>query len=482
MTRLRRARLMALAAAFSAAPALGFAFGSAGAESSPYLKLPMGARGTGMGEAFTGVADDAEAMYYNAAGLTQIDSAELLLMHDESFAGIRYEDIGLAVPVDMLGLNLWGTIGFSYTLVSIENTLRTEANPDGSYNQAYADQGYYFTSGDSDVSVSYAWQATKLYSVGATVKFLNEKVDTFDGWGVAADVGLFANASNLVPGLQAGMTVQNIGTSPTSDPLPVNFRVGIADKLAHPFSDPEDNDDRLTTDLDFVLPIVPVDGAPQVNFGAEYFRWFGHDFCTMRLGYRFPDDLGALAGMTVGCGLGMQGGGNDYSLDYTFVPYGDLGTANRVAINADFGTKPRVINPRSKGPLVMPTGLKAKPGDKSASLAWDPSPVRVDGYNVYMSYNPAGGQWYRVKSHDHHEAIVNKLYNGYTIYFAITSIRRKADGSWEESLKSEPVAVRPMAPGAGIASAPATQASSPKTSQVRSTKKKAADLEPPPLP
>src|SRR3954464_6922850 len=99
----------ALGAALVLLPGMGRAFGAAGAASSPYLKLPMGARGTGMGEAFTAVADDVEAMFYNPAGLTQLDSAHLLLMHNESFGGIRYEHIGFAVPAEKVGLDLWGT-------------------------------------------------------------------------------------------------------------------------------------------------------------------------------------------------------------------------------------------------------------------------------------------------------------------------------------------------------------------------------------
>ncbi len=46
------------------------AYGAAGAAAAPYLKLPMGARGTAMGEAFSGIADDVSALYYNPAGLT----------------------------------------------------------------------------------------------------------------------------------------------------------------------------------------------------------------------------------------------------------------------------------------------------------------------------------------------------------------------------------------------------------------------------
>jgi hypothetical protein len=479
----------ALLAGILLMPAMASAFGAAGAASSPYLKLPMGARGTGMGEAFTGIADDAEAMFYNPAGMTQLESAHLLLMHDESFGGIRYEHLAVAVPADKVGLDIWGSVGFSYTLVAIEDIPRTRILPGtpDTYDQAYADRGFKFTSGASDVAVSYAWQATKLYSIGATVKFLNEKVDTVDGWGMAGDIGLFSKLDDMMSGLQAGMTIQNIGTSPTHAPLPVNLRMGLGHIWKHPFSDPDDDADKLSTDVDFIMPIVPVDGSPHLAVGTEYFRWFGHSFGAARVGYRFPTDLGALAGLTAGFGVGYQGGGNDVSLDYTFVPYGELGNAHRIALNAFFGSKPRVAGIRKTGPLVVPYGLKGKSGDQSALLSWQPSPVKVDGYNVYMAYNPATGPWYRVKSHNHYETTVNKLYNGYNIYFAVSAIRKKADGSWEETAKSAPVLVRPSAPRAdtpsGTSSAkPAPAAKATPKPTPRPTPRPKANLEPPALP
>jgi hypothetical protein len=483
-----RAPWMLLAVSLIGLPSLGRAFGAAGTVSSPYLELPMGARGEGMGEAFTGIADDDEAMFYNVAGLTQLDAAHLLLMHDDSFGGVRYEHLAFAVPAEKVGLDLWGTVGFSYTLVSIENIPRTRALPDGSYDQAYANLGYYFTSGDSNFNLSYAWQATKLYSIGAQIKFLNEKVDTSNGWGVAGDLGLFTNVDDFVKGLSAGVTVQNIGTSPTPGaPLPVGLRVGLGYKIAHPFTDPDENNDKMVMGLDFIMPIVPVDGTPGVNFGTEYSHWFGDVSTALRVGYRFPTDLGALAGLSAGGSLTLQSGGNDFGLDYSFVPYGILGISNRIALNVFFGEKPHVSGPRASGPLVVPSGLKAKAGDQSAFLTWDASPVRVTGYNVYMSYNPSSGQWYRVKSHDNHATTVNKLYNGYNIYFAVSSIRRKSDGTWEESAKSEPVLVKPVAPGAAAQAKPA--AAKPTASQKQSQpapaqrkKPAVAPMEPPPLP
>ena len=44
------------------------AFSKVGTVAAPFLKISVG-RPTGMGDAFTGIADDASAMFYNPAGL-----------------------------------------------------------------------------------------------------------------------------------------------------------------------------------------------------------------------------------------------------------------------------------------------------------------------------------------------------------------------------------------------------------------------------
>src|SRR5687767_5725272 len=55
-----------------------FAFGNdnAGTSGAAFLKIAPGARPVGMGEAFTGVADDIHSVYFNPAGLAMIHKPE----------------------------------------------------------------------------------------------------------------------------------------------------------------------------------------------------------------------------------------------------------------------------------------------------------------------------------------------------------------------------------------------------------------------
>src|ERR1700689_2585823 len=81
--------------------------GTSGAE---FLKIGPGARPVGMGEAFTGVADDIHAIYWNPAGLGTLKSPEMTGMHMQYFQNIQYEFAAFAYPTQR-----FGTFGFAVT-------------------------------------------------------------------------------------------------------------------------------------------------------------------------------------------------------------------------------------------------------------------------------------------------------------------------------------------------------------------------------
>ena len=57
------------------------------------FRLGAGARSLGMGSAFIPVSDEATALYWNAAGLVQLDSPELQAQHAERFGGSVNHDL-----------------------------------------------------------------------------------------------------------------------------------------------------------------------------------------------------------------------------------------------------------------------------------------------------------------------------------------------------------------------------------------------------
>jgi len=90
-------------------------YSGAGSSSFSFLKIGVGARAAGMGDAYTAIANDATACYWNPAGLVRIRGAALTFMHNEYFQDVRNDycafvyGIGKsAVGIGMSGLYLGG--------------------------------------------------------------------------------------------------------------------------------------------------------------------------------------------------------------------------------------------------------------------------------------------------------------------------------------------------------------------------------------
>jgi hypothetical protein len=71
-------------------------FEKVGTFDGQFLKIGVGARAAAMGGAFVGVADDATAMFWNAAGIARIDpdKSELSLNHANWPAELSFDQIG----------------------------------------------------------------------------------------------------------------------------------------------------------------------------------------------------------------------------------------------------------------------------------------------------------------------------------------------------------------------------------------------------
>src|SRR3989338_9191436 len=85
-----------LLAAFFAAAAPAFA---------AFEDLGFGARAPGMGDAVTGVADDISSLYYNPAGLSNLERPKMMASHSLFYTGLSdgsnlgLSAVGLAMPI-----------------------------------------------------------------------------------------------------------------------------------------------------------------------------------------------------------------------------------------------------------------------------------------------------------------------------------------------------------------------------------------------
>jgi long-subunit fatty acid transport protein len=71
-------------------------FEKVGTFGGQFLKISVGARGAGMGGAFVAMADDASAVFWNAAGIARIDpeKSQLSLNHANWPADLSFDQVG----------------------------------------------------------------------------------------------------------------------------------------------------------------------------------------------------------------------------------------------------------------------------------------------------------------------------------------------------------------------------------------------------
>lgn len=280
------------------------------------LQIGLGARATGMGEAQTAVTDDVYALFWNPAGLARIRQMQASVMHNAWFGGINSEYLGYAQPLSTGGLG----ISLNYTNFGEFEKYGIDSN-----NYPIALDGK-FSPFTLVTTAGYAMPVSPMFSLGGAIKLVSEGVDTYNNLTAALDLGV--QASKVLPGLDAALCIQNAGLPLQGYSLPLSIKAGLAYRVPV-LIDPQK--DSFLVAMDASLP-VPLDQPFYTNFGVEY--WFENTLAA-RLGYKVSEinNLGSGSGMTAGLGLRFM----DYTLDYAFNSYGDLGLTHRVSFTAGFG-------------------------------------------------------------------------------------------------------------------------------------------------
>jgi hypothetical protein len=298
-----------------------------GTTSLQFLKIGNGARASAMAESFVAVADDISSLYYNPAGLVQFKENGINFSHTQWFVDTRLEFAGAVYHFK--GNN---AIGFSVTSLRTEDMkVTTETQPFGT--------GEYFRFSDISLGLSYARQMTDQFSVGATIKYVQEDLGALKIKTVLGDLGTYYKTglgtsrfsvviSNFGAQVSPSGSVKLINDSTVSNfqkfPPPTLFRIGFA-------MEPILNDKhRLTTSVQLNSPS---DNAENVSFGIEYAY---KDFLIVRGGYKLNVDA---ENFSCGAGIKFPLTFAKSSLDYSLSNYRTLGLAHRITLNILFNAK-----------------------------------------------------------------------------------------------------------------------------------------------
>jgi len=312
-----------------------------GTTAASFLNIGVGSRANAMGGAFSAVAGDATALYWNPAGISQCEHTELTFNHSDWFLDIYHEFAGAVIPAGQ------HSFGVSLTFVGVpDQKVRTIEQPEGN--------GDYYNASDLMLGVSYAVRFTDQFALGFTGKFIRQAIYNCSGTAGALDFGVLYRPSFL-KWLGVGMQIANFGTSlqfsgrdidikvdndpkhnsndrlPASlntqtYPLPLIFRFGLA------FTPINTPDNRFLTAIDL---IHPSDNSESINAGAEYvFR----DIISLRTGYHalFEKDYETTGGLTFGFGLQIYIQSFVIVLDYAYCESGVLPSVDRFSCSFRF--------------------------------------------------------------------------------------------------------------------------------------------------
>jgi hypothetical protein len=341
-----RSAAVLLVAALCAAPAR--AAEEPGTTALPVLQLPMGARAMGMAGAFSAVATDATALWYNPAGLARLNAQEVSF---GAVAGAGETDIqnfayGGPLPLSGISGNGYTSIGANL-LYARSGTIEVNTlAPNGSLAQSRsidAGSDLVFSGGYAERAGTMGWETrdsslTLDHYVGVGGKFIRSTlVEQYTATTFAGDLGYLLHIPEA--GWSYGASVQNAGGriryNQDPDPLPLIFRTGAAWQGGVPSV----HNVLAAIDGDYVLQ----EKRWHLQLGGEYFwqRMYG-----VRMGYQIHREDG---GLTFGMGLRWRG---RYLLDYAWAMGGELGATHRFTFTWRFGGVPPSQRARSRRPFI----------------------------------------------------------------------------------------------------------------------------------
>jgi hypothetical protein len=275
----------------------------ADSHAAPYLRMGVGARALGMGGAFTAIADDATAAYWNPAGLVKIEHIEATFQYAANMSVDR--NLNYFAYTQWLGV---GGLGISWLNAGMDDFTKTD------------DEGTVLGSGDygdNAIMFSYGMEAGDLM-LGGTAKVLHQDIfgETETGFGVDLG-GMFEVTDNVT----AGLMIRDIGSQFGDVDVPLNWRFGTGVTAM---------DDRLIVGMD-IDKTQDLDKF-KIHLGAEYGMEVHPEYSVFfRSGFNGVEDQAFTAGLGIRVPY-MQ-------FDYTYITEAEedvFGNNHRISVTARF--------------------------------------------------------------------------------------------------------------------------------------------------
>lgn len=357
----------------------------------PFLLLAPDSRAGGIGESGVAIADNANAVFWNPAGIAFLDGSEVSLTHSNWLPQFGLDLFYEYATYRQYVPSLNGSIFTSITYMNFGEFVRTSSqspDPIGT-----------FKSFDAALTLGYATKLTKSLGVGGNFRLIHSRLtdkatELEQGKGIATtvsfDIAMLYRPQKLYLPLigdfsnrfSFGMNLSNLGPKiyyidqAQADPIPTNLRMGIALRLL----DVDYN--SITYSLDFSKLLVhkrkgdnPPDGLPKslitswtdepfkeelrqvvTSMGLEYWYGMPGDFMfAARTGFFYEDPAyGNRKFVSLGAGVRYDMYGFDFSYITTSMFKGQenhpLNETLRFTLSISWGSKVKSSKGFPSGP------------------------------------------------------------------------------------------------------------------------------------
>lgn len=285
-----------------------------------FLRLDVSPRAAALGGSYAAGADDADIIFHNPAGIYFLEETPVNFSFVKHLMDINLA--GLSASHEVEGIGRFGA-AISY----ITYGTFTEADANGNRLGEYS-------AGDLAFLIGYANMLGDNLYYGANIKLIHSSLADYSSSAVAFDVGLqyvFGEGDTRL-----GLAIKHFGTqlstyTSVDEDLPTDITLGFSQKLAR-------------------LPLILFLDFHKLNEESDsFFQRFnafsvGGEFrlseaLKLRVGYDNEKrkelkvgDFAGFAGFNLGLGVRIS----EYTFDYAFSSWGEVGALHRIGINTSF--------------------------------------------------------------------------------------------------------------------------------------------------
>ncbi len=293
--------------------------------------VSLSPKASAMGEAYYAVGKGAESIFYNPAGLADMDKTfNVVVDYTQWIAGINY--IGGAAAWN---LDNYGVVGLSLMSVNYGTIYGTSLDPNTGSALGYIDNGALSNVSAYSFGVSYAKAISTQFSIGGNIRiagqnlgenqFINGATVKNNATKLVFDAGVkyYTGFKNFRFGMAIRNFSSNILREAIYEQLPLTFTVGTAIDLMDFINPMHSQEDALTLAVDF---LHSNNYSERFNVGAEY-KLLG--MLALRAGYQTNRDI---ASWSAGIGVNKTIAGNEIEVNYSFSKMDIFKNVNRLSI------------------------------------------------------------------------------------------------------------------------------------------------------